>query len=105
MESITLEYATTNNVLQSNGVYIRQYTFDDDIAVIPEELVAEGLNWRIRRAKGLAYEEEFNDYEVNRYQVLKRMLLWPMPVAYSVRSRTLMYRMATFQSGDTDLKW
>jgi hypothetical protein len=83
VESITLEYATTNNILQSNGVYIRQYTLDDDVAIIPEELVAEGLNWRIRRAKGLAYEEEFNDYEVNRYQVLAQMLnMGSMPVAY-----------------------
>jgi len=83
VEHITLEYTTTNNVKQANGQLTYQYGLDNDTALLSEELVAEGLNWRIRRAKGLAYEEEFNDYEVNRYQVLAQMLnMGSLPVAY-----------------------
>lgn len=82
IETIVLEYQTTNRVV--NGVTSKStYTDDQDVSVVPEDIMKKGLKWRLRRAKGLDYSEEFDDYEMTRTQRLAQaMQLGSMPVAY-----------------------
>jgi hypothetical protein len=82
-EEVTFEYQTTIRVRQADNTYKNTYFADTDVSVVPEELVKKGLKWRLRRAKGLDYSEEFDDYEIARAQRLAQALgMGSMPVAY-----------------------
>src|SRR6185369_3833170 len=86
VETIVLEYVTTNRVAQVAGALKATYFDDTDMPLVPEDLVKKGLKWRVRHAKGLDYSEEFDDYEIARTQRLAKLLsMGSMPVA--VRSR------------------
>lgn len=74
VETVVLEYHTTYKVKQSDGTYKTTYFDDTDVSLVPEELVKKGLKWRLKRAKGLDYSEEFNEYEVARAQRLAQQL-------------------------------
>lgn len=39
------------------------FTLDTDTVSLPDEIVALGLEWRWKHAKGLEYAEDFRDYE------------------------------------------
>jgi hypothetical protein len=81
VENIVLEYQTTNWVTNA-GVPKATYTNDDDVSLVPEALMKLGLKWRIRRAKGMDYSEEFDAYETIRAQRLAQALQFgSMPVA------------------------
>lgn len=82
-ETLVMEYQTTYRVRQQDGTYQDTFYADDDVSLLPEELLKKGLKWRLRRAKGLDYSEEFNDYEVSRAQRLAQALsMGSMPVAF-----------------------
>lgn len=90
VESLVYEYKTNNRVVHADGSYGTTYTADTDLPLVPEELVKKGLKWRYRRAEGLDYSEEFNDYEMSRSSRLAQQLQFgSMPVA--VRSPFDMY--------------
>jgi hypothetical protein len=36
---------------------------DDDVGILDEELMADGIVWRFLQAKGLSYDEQFRTYE------------------------------------------
>lgn len=81
-EDVTLEYQTTARVRQNDGTYKETFYADSDVSIVPEDLLAKGLKWRLRRAKGLDYSEEFDDYEKDRFARLSQALqLGSMPVA------------------------
>lgn len=83
VEELVLEYQTTYRVQQADTTYKTTYFADTDVSLVPEELVKKGLKWRLRRAKGLDYSEEFDDYEHDRAQRLAQQLgLGSMPVSY-----------------------
>lgn len=84
VETVVFEYATTNRVAQAaGGTFSAVYIEDTDTSIVPEELVKKGLKWRLRRAKGLDYSEEFDDYQFSCAQRLAQQLaLGSMPVAY-----------------------
>lgn len=83
VENIVLEYQTVNRVTQVGGALKTTYYDDTDVSIVPEDLMKKGLKWRLRRAKGLDYSEEFDDYEMARAQRLAQQLsLGSMPVAY-----------------------
>lgn len=83
VETVVLEYHTTNRVKHSDGTYGVTFSLDDDVSVVSETLLKKGLKWRIKRAKGLDYSEEFNEYEFARMDHLaKQLTLGSMPVAY-----------------------
>ena len=83
VETVVFEYSSTAKVRQADGTAATTYAFDTDVPVVPEELVKKGLKWRLKRAKGLDYAEEFNDYEMSRAMMLAQALaLGSMPVAY-----------------------
>lgn len=62
---IVLEYATNNWVATSGAPTIAAqtaYQTDTDIAVIPEDMIILSLKWRVLKALGMRYEDEFADY-------------------------------------------
>lgn len=82
-ENMVLEYQTTNRVVQTDTTLKSTFQSDDDVALVPEMLMKKGLKWRLRRAKGLDYSEEFDDYEIARNGMLGNALsMGSMPVAY-----------------------
>lgn len=82
-ETIVLEYQSLNRVVQIDGTMKTTFFSDDDVTVVPEDLMKKGLKWRLRRAKGLDYSEEFDDYEIARNQRLAQALQFgSMAVAY-----------------------
>lgn len=82
-ENIIFEYQTNYRVMHSNSTYGTTFSADDDTALVPEDLLKIGLKWRIRRAKGLDYSEEYDNYEMLRKERLAQALtLGSMPVAY-----------------------
>lgn len=83
VETVVMEYASTYRVKQATGVYVTTYADDQDVSLMPEDLIKLGLKWRIRRAKGMDYSEEFDAYELTRNQRLAQQLdMGSMPVAY-----------------------
>lgn len=82
VEALTLEYKTKYRVVQADTTYKTTFFADTDVTLMPEELLKQGLKWRLRHAKGLDYSEEFNAYEMLRGQRLAQALtLGSMPVA------------------------
>lgn len=56
------EYQSLNWIL--NGATYKQYfTADADTILLPEDLVLKGLRWRWKKEKGLAFAQDFDDYE------------------------------------------
>jgi hypothetical protein len=83
VEDLVFEYKTKNRVIHADTTFGFDYTEDTDMSIVPEELVKKGLKWRLRRAKGLDYSEEFDDYEFARTSRLAQQLQFgSMPVAY-----------------------
>lgn len=81
-EAIVFEYQTLNCVTQVGGTMKATYFDDQDVSVVSEVLMKKGLKWRVRRAKGLDYSEEFDDYEIARSNRLAQALQFgSMPVA------------------------
>ena len=39
------------------------YEADTDVSLLAEELIEMGALWRFKASKGLAYAEEFNEYQ------------------------------------------
>jgi hypothetical protein len=82
VENLVYEYKTTNRVRRVDSSLGATYGDDQDVSLVPEELVRKGIHWRIRRAKGLDYSEEFDDYEIARNSRLAQQLAFgSMPVA------------------------
>lgn len=83
VETVMFEYLTTNRVIKSNNTRGPTYEADTDVCMLPETLVYKGTKWRLKRAKGLDYSEEFNDYETSRARMLAQALAFgSTPVAY-----------------------
>lgn len=74
VEAFVMEYQTINRVTQVGGAFQSTYFSDDDVSLVPEDLMKKGLKWRLRRAKGLDYSEEFDDYETARTSRLAQQL-------------------------------
>jgi hypothetical protein len=82
-QNVVLEYVTTYRVMQSDLTYKDTFFADDDVPLISEDIFKLGLKWRLRRAKGLDYSEEFDAYEKARTQSLAQALSFgSQPVAY-----------------------
>jgi hypothetical protein len=74
VEDVVLEYVTKNIVKQSAGTYVPRFSDDEDTVPELEDLVALGLKWRIKHAKGLDYAEDYNEYEASKKQTLAQMI-------------------------------
>lgn len=62
-DTIAFEYFTTNIAEDSGGTGKADFTADDDVAVLDEDIIELGLIWRFNRAKGFDYAEDFQNYE------------------------------------------
>ncbi len=83
VEPVTFEYQSTARVLQADNSLKETYYDDQDVSIVPEDLMKSGLKWRMRRAKGLDYSEEFDAYEIARAQRLAQTLqMGSQAVAY-----------------------
>ena len=71
-EKLRYEYYSNYLVEDNGGTAQKEYTADDDVSLLDEDLVIACLKWRLLQAKGLPYAEEMADYEnlLERYQGL-----------------------------------
>lgn len=70
-ETVAFEYVSTYWCSDSTGATSQnRWAADDDIGILPEDLMTIGIVWRWKKAKELDYSEEFRDYEM---QVSNRM--------------------------------
>lgn len=82
VETIVLEYITSNKAQNTVGTFIPQFAADTDTPIVPESLVRKGLKWKIKHAKGMEYGEDFNDYERSKQTLFAQQLdIGAIPVA------------------------
>jgi hypothetical protein len=62
---VTLEYISGYWVRSADTtpVYRAAWAADSDVSVIPEDILLQGLIWRWKRQKGLAYQDELDQFE------------------------------------------
>lgn len=64
-EEVRFEYVSTFWVETALGERIARPTSDTDILLLDREALILGVKWRFKKENGLAYGEDFNDYEKN----------------------------------------
>lgn len=62
-QTIAFEWISKNWVTVAAGGTSATWTADADTGLIPEEIMAQGILWRWKEAKGLSYAEDYNKYE------------------------------------------
>lgn len=65
-DTIAYEYVSNQWVAATGAPTVgakTAYALDTDVSILPEDLIVLSLKWRYLRAKGLDYEEEFDQYE------------------------------------------
>ena len=62
-ETVAFEYISNHWCQSSGGTTQDAWTADADIGRISEKIMAIGVIWRWKQAKGLAYAEDYNKYE------------------------------------------
>jgi hypothetical protein len=62
VETLLLEYQTTEYARAANGTSKPVYELDDDVSKVPENLIKLGLKWRFRMAKGMDYSAALSEY-------------------------------------------
>jgi len=62
-ETIAFEYISNHWGQSSGGTTQDAWAADTDIGRISEKIMATGIIWRWKQAKGLAYAEDYNKYE------------------------------------------
>lgn len=67
-QTVAYEYGTTYWAAGSKIAF----TADTDTALIDENLMALGLRWRFKAAKGFDYAEDFRTYEIEKQKVIAR---------------------------------
>ena len=85
--AVTLEYVSGYWIKSADTIPVYRATFlaDSDTSLIPEEIILQGLVWRWKRLKGLAYQDELDQYEqaVNYHARADRALRLPAEQATS----------------------
>ncbi len=63
VENLVYVYKTKFYVTNAGGTQLKEkYQLDDDVAIIPEDVIEMGLMWRFKRAKGLDFSAELAEY-------------------------------------------
>lgn len=62
---VTLEYVSSFWIRSADTtpVYRAAFLADSDVSLIPEEILLQGVVWRWKRLKGLAYQDELDQFE------------------------------------------
>lgn len=71
-DTCAFEYASRNWLEGSDGSRRSSITEDEDESLLDSEIVRLGLEWRWRKAKGLDYSQDFEDYEARVVDALAR---------------------------------
>lgn len=83
VETVVMEYRTSNRVQKSDGTFSPTWTGDTDVPIVPEALVKLGMKWRLKREKGLDYSDEFDDYVIQKQIYVAQALdIGSLSVAY-----------------------
>jgi hypothetical protein len=62
--TLSFEYQSENWVSSSDGLTFRsRFTQDEDFPLLDSSLLTMGAIWRWKKAKGLEYSQDFEDYE------------------------------------------
>ena len=62
-KTIAFEYLSSYWAETSGGTAKATFTLDTDVCRLDEQLLTLGLVWRFRRAKGLSFEDERQEYD------------------------------------------
>lgn len=62
--TVAFEWVSKNWCQSSGGTGQSAWAADADTGLLDEEIMTLGIIWRFKKAKGLDYAEDFNDYEV-----------------------------------------
>lgn len=57
------EFVSKNFAATAAGVTINRFTADDNVLLLPEQIVKTDLKWRWKEAKGLPYAQDFENSE------------------------------------------
>ncbi len=68
-EQIAFEYVSKSRIRSADGTRKTLWTADDDEALLDEGLIGLGIRWRFKKAKGLDYAEDLEDYERRKGQI------------------------------------
>ena len=71
-QTIAGEYISTQWAKTAGGSGLTEWTNDTDTSYLDEQLMALGIRWRFKAAKGLSYTEDFQTYERNKSQMMSR---------------------------------
>lgn len=75
-ETVAYEYVTNRLGWESDGTTeltgASAFAADTDIPFLNAELITLGVIWRYRKSEGLDYAEEFRDYELMLFDMLKQ---------------------------------
>jgi hypothetical protein len=71
-DAMAFEYVTTYWAASASDTTPDQATWvaDDDISFLDDEVQTLGVVWRFKKARGLEYAEEFQEYEVRLAQLM-----------------------------------
>ena len=62
-DDIYFEYMSSHWCISAASATQARWVADTDLGLLDEELMTLGIIWRFKKAKGLDYGEEFDDYE------------------------------------------
>jgi hypothetical protein len=61
-KTIAYEYISKNWTESNAGAAQQKFAADDDVSLLDEELLTQGLIWRFKKAKGLEWQDDFMFY-------------------------------------------
>ena len=62
-QDIVFEYYANTWCQNASGVGQTRFKADNDTFILPDNLLTLGLKWRLLRAKGLDYQQEYQEYK------------------------------------------
>lgn len=72
-DTCAFEYVTKNWLESSDGVSQRsRFTNDEDVSLLDDELMRQGVIWRWKATKGLDYSADFKKYESRAIDVMAK---------------------------------
>lgn len=71
-DSYYFEYQSSNWCQSSGGTGQTAFAADDDVSLLDEQLMVQGLIWRWKKVKGLDYAEDFRQYQTRVLNAIAR---------------------------------
>jgi hypothetical protein len=71
-ETLAFEYITLNWCESAGGTEQQYFIADDDVALLDEDLMSLGVEWRFLKAKGFDYSEAFRKYQIELQRRMSR---------------------------------